>query len=306
MHRKGAFFILSLHIYAMGDAVNKLDRYLPTDILTEIKGYGRINEIRLKRNSYIVIKRDDRYFTLNVKTDSATFDVIVDNLLEHSYHSKLSGLIEGYISLGDGYRVGVAGQAVVHNGAVTNLSEIGSVNIRIPHLIRGVCQPVTEYLRTNNFTKGVLIYSPPGVGKTTLLRDLILTLAQHPYIKRISVIDSRNELYHPIMDNIPMLDIYASYPKHKGIEQAIRTMSPDLIICDEIGNVEETDALLLNQSSGVPMIATAHGDSVTSLIMRNNIRRMDEHGVFGCYIGIRRKGVSEKYDFEFTECRYGV
>ena len=306
MHLKGAFFILPLHIYALGEIMKKLEAYLPTDILTELKGYGRINEIRLKRNSRVVVKKDDRYCQLKVMTDSLRFDDIVDNLLEHSYHSKLSGLVEGYIALGDGYRVGIAGQAVIRNGTVTNLSEIGSVNIRIPYIIRGVSQPVTEYLRMNGFRPGILIYSPPGVGKTTLLRDLILSLASAPYLKRLSVIDSRNELFHPCMADLPMLDIYTGYPKHNGIEQAIRTMAPDIIVCDEIGNDDETEALLANQSAGVPIIATAHGVDHSSLIDRNNIRRMDERGVFGCYIGIRRKGSSEKYDFEFTECKHGI
>ncbi len=297
----GAFFYISSHIYVVGDVVNKLDGYLSTDILTELKGHGRINEIRLKRNSPVVIKKDDRYIRLNTVTDSDSFDVILDKLLEHSYHSKLSGLIEGYIALGEGYRVGVAGQAVLRNGTVANLSEIGSVNIRIPHIIRGICQPVIQYLSLTNFRAGVLIYSPPGVGKTTLLRDLILTLATAPNFKRLSVIDSRNELYHPCMSDLPMLDIYTGYPKHKGIEQAIRTMAPDIVICDEIGNDEETQALLANQSAGVPIIASAHGESYSSLINRSNIQRMDERGVFGCYIGIKRRSSGEKYDFEFTE-----
>ncbi len=283
--------------------MKKLEGYLPFDILSAVAKYGRINEVRMKRNSQVTVKKDGRYFLTGRVTDDDCFDMIVDKLLEHSYHSKLSQLIEGYISLGDGYRVGIAGQAVIKDGTVTNLSEIGSVNIRIPYLIRGVSMPVIEYLEGTGFSEGVLIYSPPGVGKTTLLRDLILYLCTAPYFKRLSVIDTRNEIYQPCMQELAMLDIYSGYPKQKGIEQAIRTMAPDILVCDEIGNDTETDAILANQSAGVPIIATAHADDFSTLLDRRNISRMHTSGVFGCYIGIKRMGMRDRYDFEFTERR---
>ncbi|MBQ3183743.1 MAG: hypothetical protein IJB57_08740 [Clostridia bacterium] len=286
--------------------MKKLEGYLPVDVMSEITKYGRINEIRIKRNAYLTVKKDGRYFVTERITDDRCFDGIVDKLLEHSYHSKLSQLIEGYISLGEGYRAGIAGQAVIKDGTVTNLSEIGSVNIRVPYLIRNVCVPVVEYLEKKNFSKGALIYSPPGVGKTTLLRDLIISLCSAPYLKRLSVIDTRNEIYQSCMGGLPMLDMYSGYPKHKGIEQAIRTMAPDILVCDEIGNDAETDAIISNQSAGVPIIATAHGDCYSELINRRNITRMHSTGVFGCYIGIKRRGINNRYDFEFTERRDGI
>ena len=290
-----------VHIYALGEMMKKLEAYLPYEILTQVKKYGRVNEIRIKRNAFITVKKDGRFFITEQTVDDKCFELIMDRLLERSYHSKLKQLIEGYLSLGDGYRVGVAGRAVVKNGDVTNLSEINSINIRIPQLVRGVCSPVLRYLEGRNYTQGVLIYSSPGVGKTTLLRDLIISLCSAPYMRRLSVIDTREELYHPCMKDISMLDLYSGYPKDRGIEQAIRTMAPDLLVCDEIGNRGETDAILANQSSGVPIIATVHGDSISAVIRRENIRRMHTSRVFGCYVGIKRNGINGRYDFEFTE-----
>ncbi|MBR6514338.1 MAG: Flp pilus assembly complex ATPase component TadA [Clostridia bacterium] len=281
--------------------MKKLEAYLPLDILSHIRHYGNINELRIKRNSALVIKKDNRFIITDCKTDDSVFDEILDRLLEHSYHSKLGQIVEGYISLGDGYRAGIAGQAVVQNGAVTNISEISSVNIRIPYLIKGVSEGVVLHLRSTDFRESVLVYSPPGVGKTTLLRDLIIRLCREPYNKRVSVIDSRCEIYHSSMACLDMLDLYLGYPKQKGIEQAIRSMAPDIIICDEIGNDAETDAILANQSAGIPIVATAHGSSCKALLRRSNINRMDRAGVFGCYIGISRKSAGSGYNYEFNK-----
>ena len=286
--------------------MKKLERYLPCDILAAIKDYGQINEINIKRNSRVVVKKDRDNYIMDIDTPSVVFDGILDKLLEHSYHSKLPEIVEGYISLGEGYRVGIAGQAVTKDGTITNISEIGSVCIRIPHTVRGISEPIVAWLDQRGYAEGVLIYSPPGIGKTTLLRDLTLRLCDTPIYKKIALIDTRCEIYLPFMSRYPMLNVYSSYPKDKGIEHSVRTLAPDIVVCDEIGNDAETDAILKNQSAGVPIIATAHGSDFNSLIKRKNIRRMHDACVFGCYVGIKRRTHSNKFDFTVTERDHGV
>ncbi len=277
-----------------------LYKYLPQDLMKLLSKYDTVNEIRLKRNARCVIKTGDKNVFLDYNTPDERFDLILDKLLCHSYHSKLSELVQGYISLGNGYRVGIAGQAVVTDGVVTNISDIISVNIRIPHLIRGICEPVIKYMYSNNFTEGVLVYSAPGVGKTTLLRDIILRLCDMPINRRVALVDSRCEVYLNEMSRYPLLDVYLGYPKEKGIELAIRTMAPDVIICDEIGNEIECEAILSNQSSGVPIIATTHGSDFSSVIMRAGIRRLYDNRVFGCYMGIKREQNRNKFTYEIS------
>lgn len=281
--------------------MNVLKEYLPRYITEKIEEFKTINEIKLKRDAAVCIKVGGKNTVLDIRISSADFDVVLDKLLCRSYHSQLSNIVEGYISLGEGYRCGVCGRAVLQNGRITNLSDIISVVIRIPGFVTGISLPITEYLLKTGFTRGVLIYSPPGVGKTTLLRDVAVTLCSKPYYKRIALIDSRKELYIAQMQSYPLIDPYIGYPKGKGIELAIRTMAPDMIICDEIGNEDETRAILDNQSSGVPIIASAHGSDLRALIMRENIGRLYRNAVFGCYAGITRRANSSNFRFEIFE-----
>ncbi|MBE6574562.1 MAG: AAA family ATPase [Ruminococcaceae bacterium] len=281
--------------------MKELKKYLPEGLIYELSRYEYINELRIKRNTYVCIKKDGVSYRLSTYISDRDFEILLDKLLCRSYHSQIGNMVQGYIALGDGYRVGVCGSAVLRDGVITNLSDIISVVIRVPRDIRGLCRPVCEFMQRTNFSQGVLIYSPPGVGKTTLLRDTAYTLASEPYNKRIAIIDSRKELYTGYLKSSSFIDPYIGYPKGKGIELAIRTMAPDIIICDEIGNREETDAILDNQSSGVPIIASAHGSDLSALIMRENMAKLYKSSVFGCYMGISRRSGNGKYRYEIYE-----
>lgn len=206
----------------------------------------------------------------------------VENLCRGSLHSYEDAITNGYIPLGDGFRAGVCG--VLSGGAV---KEITSIRIRIPRNVYGIGNSLVKRLISDNC--GMLIYSPPGVGKTTLIRDIASLLSSPPYCKRVSVIDSRNEIFRPEAFTRSSADIYHGYPKSKGIELAVRTMSAQYIICDELGR-KEAQVLLDTQSFGVPTVATAHAPSLDALLSRRVFYELDRAGVFSLYVGITREG----------------
>lgn len=208
-----------------------------------------------------------------------------------SLHSFSETLKNGYIPLKNGCRVGVSG--TMSGGYVRDIT---SLCIRIPRTVRSVGASLCRRLTSSR--KGMLIYSPPGEGKTTLLRDIASSLSSPPNCLRVSVIDTRNEIFREDAFERSAADIYIAYPKAIGIELATRTMSPQYIICDELGS-EEAASVLSAQNCGVPLVATAHAPSLDALLKRKAFRELDSAGVFGFYVGIRRE--NDGYIFNITE-----
>jgi stage III sporulation protein AA len=138
-------------------------------------------------------------------------------------------------------------------------------------------------------TRGILIYSPPGVGKTTLLKGVSVKLSSGYSARRAVIIDSRGELEIDGVSEL-CLDILSGYPKGTGIEIASRTLNAEVIICDEIGSSAEAAAIISAHNCGVPLIATAHADNIKELLSKPGIRALHRAGIFGAYVRIRRDG----------------
>lgn len=226
--------------------------------------------------------------------DAVTEDEIaqtVSELCRGSLHSYEETLNEGYIPLENGCRAGVCGR--MSGGRIIRIT---SVCIRIPRTVYGIGESLCKRLISSG--GGMLIYSPPGVGKTTLLRDIAATLSSPPFLKRLSVIDSRCEIFRSDAFKCSIADIYSGYNKADAIELAVRTMSPQYIICDELG-AEEAKAVLSTQSFGVPLIATAHAESFEGLIGRTVFKELDRTGIFSTYVGLSREG--RGFSFNVTE-----
>lgn len=213
-------------------------------------------------------------------------------LCGHSVYAHETTIREGYIAAEGGIRAGICGRAVLDGNRITALSEITSVSIRLPHRVPHAGDEVIRILKKSRFQKNALIYSPPGVGKTTVLREVIYNL---PHL-RTAVIDTRYELFTEEAPSL-MVDVLGGYPRAKGIEIALRTLSPELIVCDEIGNREDADAIREGVRAGVPLLVSAHAGSYEELREREPLRRLLEEGLFPLTVGLlAREGNSYRYE----------
>ena len=277
----------------MTDELLGVLKRLPPPILQAVvrgeQTYGAICEVRIRAGRRVALTTVEGNYNriTSLYTDAETVAEAVAALCDRSLHAHMDTIREGYIALPGGVRVGVAGKAVCEEGVISNLSQITSLCIRIPAPVWGVGDEVFRELRKKRFRESILFYSSPGEGKTTLLRDLALSLAERSGL-RVALIDSRCELACDLLERADHIDIFSGYPKGKAIELATRTMNPQYIICDEIGTLDEAVALLAVENAGVPLLATAHAASVEQLLRRQNIRILHRAGVFDQYVELKR------------------
>ncbi len=258
--------------------------------------FSEINEIRIKRNSYIYLIADSK----NIKTEMIVSQEIIEKTFEYlckgSIYAHINTIKEGYIAVGNGVRAGICGCAVLENGEISGIRDITSINIRIPHRILGASSFIYSILENDNFSSSMLIYSPPGVGKTSILRDLVIKLSDTKRPIRYAVIDSREEIITPFSKNVTC-DTFLSYPKGVAIELATKSMTPELIICDEIANENEANAILKASHSGVKLIATTHASSFEEIKNKKILSSLIEGGVFKYFVGVRREYGAKRYKF---------
>lgn len=274
---------------------------LPPDLtaalLSSVRGReGRVEEIRLRAYRKASLTLDGRNVMSDLILTEGDLTALLTRMCGGSLYAYSQTIHEGYITLPDGIRVGVAGRAVCEEGRIIGVCEITGLCIRLPHIHRAVGGEICRLLRTLNqgtsAPQGILIYAPPGEGKTTLLRGVAVGLAggdgQAPF--RTVAVDTRGELGFETEGQGLCLDILRGYPRSRGVEIATRTLSAQVILCDEIGDTEEALSLISAHHGGVPLIATCHGGSVTEILRKTGIRLLHEARLFGAYVGIRRDG----------------
>lgn len=241
-----------------------------------------ISEIRLRENRRLSVTVGGKNVICSETCSADDIGTTISRVCKGSLYSHSDSIRDGVIATEYGIRVGVSGRAVMSSGRIECVRDICSVNIRIPHRVVGAAD---EALRLVREYGSLLIYSLPGMGKTTILRELIPLLASGESAARVSVIDSRYELVSGINEG-DLTDVYFGYPREVGIIQSVRTMSPEYIICDEIASSADANAILSAHSAGVRVIATAHAADMDGLMKNDCIARLVKNGVFGYIFGI--------------------
>ena len=233
-------------------------------IFTQNKSYfvGKNGEITPEDPKSLLISQNDILETMK----------ILCNFSIYSYQNQIK---EGFITLKGGHRVGISGTAVINNNEIINISDISSINFRISREVLGCSDRIFDKFGLD--IGGTLIIGPPSSGKTTILRDIARKLStsfEADKLIKVSIIDERREIaasYQGVPQrDIGFSDVLTGFPKAEGIIRAIRTLSPRIIICDEIGNNEDAEAIKKSLNSGVGIIASIHAKSTDE--MANSFR----------------------------------
>lgn len=242
-------------------------------------------ELRLHAGRVATVTCAGQNLSTGVILDRAEMKDLLLRACGGSLYAYRDTISQGYLIMPDGVRVGVCGSAAVEDGRVIGVGDITGLMFRIPHSVRVDPAPVLDLLERGRLLYGVLIYAPPGVGKTTLLRAVTREAAKR---WRTVAVDTRGELAPALAGTELNLDILSGYPRDIGLEIAVRCMAAQIAVCDEIGGMRDADAVLCAANRGVPLVATAHADSCVGLLRRRDIRLLHRAGVFGAYIGIAR------------------
>jgi len=280
-----------------------LQKTLPEVLLHEIRKLGGepIEEIRLHAGRFCTVSVGKRNLRTGYLADEHRLGRLLLDLCGGSLYAYSQTINQGFLSPGEGIRVGVCGSAAVDGNRVIGVGGISGLMIRIPHRVFADASPIVQLLQIRKSVGGILIYAPPGIGKTTLLRS-VARLAASPEVGiRTVVVDSRSELNFSLEDRALYLDILEGYPRTLGIEIAIRSLGAQAVICDEIGSAEDAAAILQNANCGVPLIATAHASDLSELLLRPAFKELHRARVFHTYVGLSRNGTTFSYRFTARE-----
>lgn len=280
--------------------LRKLALALPEDQRAEAE------EFRLRAGRPMTVLLPTGEVPLDAFVEPEELETLCDLATEFSRYAAAETLREGFLPVRGGFRVGLCGTAVMKDGANTNLKSFSSAVVRIAREQKGIADGLADQLFRDGRFASTLILSPPGGGKTTLLRDLVRQLSEGTAAngpRRISLIDERGEVAvmyrgEPQMDVGPHTDVLDACPKALGIPIVLRAMNPQIIAVDEITVREDLRAVSMAAGCGVGLLATIHAADLSELEQKPLYRQLLEDRVFRLAVRIVRTETGRAYEVE--------
>lgn len=286
------------------EVINSLSINLREMIKSISRDNVNIEEIRLRSLKPLIVNSNNKDYFYNTRLNK--LDLNMDNpyivskddieqtfqiMCKYSIHSFIDDIKKGFITLRGGHRVGIVGKTIIEDGQVKNIKHISSLNIRISREVLGCSDKVLKHIiKGKDKINNTLIISPPQCGKTTLIRDIVRNISNgnEEFLfsgMKVALIDERNEISGsylgvPQMDVGIRTDVIETCPKDIGIMMLLRSMSPNVIVTDEIGNMDEIKALYTALNGGVSLITTVHGDSIDDIRNRKELSNLLDSELF--------------------------